>query len=51
MRSLKELGGAATYGVYYWAMSKDRFDTKPHGGKPPKKPRHTWHGHNHRKNR
>jgi Zn-dependent M28 family amino/carboxypeptidase len=49
LRSLKELSGAASYGVYYWAMSKDGFDSKPHGGKPPKwPPRHNWHGHGHR---
>ena len=49
LRSLKELGGAASYGVYYWAMSKDGFNSKPHGGKPSKwPPRHGWHGHNHR---
>jgi Zn-dependent M28 family amino/carboxypeptidase len=51
LRSLKELSGAASYGVYYWAMSKDGFNSKPHGGKPPKwPPRHRWHGHDHRKN-
>jgi hypothetical protein len=52
LRSLKELSGAASYGVYYWAMSKDGFNSKPHGGKPPKwPPRHRWHGHGHRINR
>jgi Zn-dependent M28 family amino/carboxypeptidase len=53
LKSLKELSGAATYGVYYWAMSRDGFDSKPHGGKPPKgTPRgHEWHGHGHRINR
>ncbi|WP_053226731.1 M28 family metallopeptidase [Solirubrobacter soli] len=50
LRSLKELSGAASYGVYYWAMSKDGFNSKPHGGKPPKWPRHRWHGHGHRNN-
>ena len=41
--------GAASYGVYYWAMSKDGFNSKPHGGKPSKwPPRHNWHGHGHR---
>jgi hypothetical protein len=29
LRSLKELSGAASYGVYYWSMSKDGFDSKP----------------------
>ena len=49
LRSLKELAGAASYAVYYWAKSKDAFGTKPHGGKPSKwPPRHGWHGHNHR---
>jgi Zn-dependent M28 family amino/carboxypeptidase len=49
LRSLKELGGAASYGVYYWAMSKDGFNSKPHGGKPSKwPPHHRWQGHDHR---
>jgi Zn-dependent M28 family amino/carboxypeptidase len=52
LKSLKELSGAATYGVYYWAMSRDGFDSKPHGGKPPKGSRdQAWHGHGHRTNR
>jgi Zn-dependent M28 family amino/carboxypeptidase len=53
LKSLKELGGAASYGVYYWAMSRDGFDSKPHGGKPPKKPHRgrDWRGHGHRINR
>ena len=51
LRGLKELSGAASYGVYYWAMSKDGFNSKPHGGKPPKWPgRHRWNGHGHRNN-
>jgi Zn-dependent M28 family amino/carboxypeptidase len=48
LRSLKELSGAASYGVYYWAMSKDGFNSKPHGGKPPKPHKPRWRGHNHR---
>ena len=52
LKSLEELSGAATYGVYYWAMSRDGFDSKPHGGKPPKGSRdQAWHGHGHRTNR
>jgi Zn-dependent M28 family amino/carboxypeptidase len=52
LKSLKELSGAATYGVYYWAVSKDGFDTKPHGGKPPKPHKgRKWRGHGHRINR
>jgi Zn-dependent M28 family amino/carboxypeptidase len=52
LKSLKELSGAATYGVYYWAMSRDGFDSKPHGGKPPKGSRdHGWQGHGRRTNR
>jgi Zn-dependent M28 family amino/carboxypeptidase len=51
LRSLKELSGAASYGVYYWAMSRDGFNSKPHGGKPPKwPPHHPWHGHGKRNN-
>ncbi|HWK27367.1 MAG TPA: M20/M25/M40 family metallo-hydrolase [Solirubrobacter sp.] len=48
MRSLKELAGAASYAVYYWAMSRDGFNSKPHGGKPPKHPHSHWRGHGHR---
>ena len=49
LKSLKELGGAASYGVYYWAMSRDGFDTKPHGDKPPKPHRgRNYRGHGHR---
>jgi Zn-dependent M28 family amino/carboxypeptidase len=52
LKSLKELSGAATYGVYYWAMSRDGFDSTPHGGKPPKGSRdHGWQGHGRRTNR
>jgi Zn-dependent M28 family amino/carboxypeptidase len=51
LKGLKELGGAATYAVYYFAQSKDPFGTNPpHGHTPPKWPRrgHRWHGEGHR---
>jgi hypothetical protein len=48
LKSLKELGSAATYAVWYFAQSKDPFGTKPHGNHKPNKPRrgHRWQGHN-----
>jgi Zn-dependent M28 family amino/carboxypeptidase len=36
LRSLKELGSAATYAVWYFAQSKDPFGTKPRNNKPNK---------------
>jgi Zn-dependent M28 family amino/carboxypeptidase len=36
LKSLKELGSAATYAVWYFAQSKDPFGTKPRGQKPNK---------------
>ena len=49
LKSLKELGGAAAYGVYYWSMSRDGFGDKPHGGKPPKPHKgRKWQGHGRR---
>ena len=47
LKSLKELSGAATYGVYYFATRvTDPFGDKPH--KPNKPHRNRWNGHNHR---
>jgi Zn-dependent M28 family amino/carboxypeptidase len=46
LKSLNELAGAASYGVYYFAASKDPFGTKPH--KPHKSRGHEWQGHSHR---
>jgi Zn-dependent M28 family amino/carboxypeptidase len=50
LKGLKELGGAATYAVYYFANSKDPFGTKPAGHDKPNHPRRgqRWHGHNER---
>ena len=49
LRSLKELGGAATYALWYFATARDPFGTKPGHGKPSKPRRgHRWHGHDHR---
>ena len=47
LQSLKELGGAAAYAVYYFGFSKDPFGTNPKPHKPPKH-RGGWHGHGHR---
>ena len=51
IKSLRELSGAASYAVYYFAASKDPFGTKPH--KPNKSARrgHDFQGHGHRINR
>jgi hypothetical protein len=48
LKGLKELGGAATYAVYYFANSKDPFGTKPGHGKPDRHRRSRWQGHNKR---
>jgi hypothetical protein len=50
LRALRELGGAATYAVWYFATARDAFGTKPGGHKPPTRPRHghRWHGEGHR---
>jgi Zn-dependent M28 family amino/carboxypeptidase len=47
LKSLKELGGAAAYAVWYFSTVRDPFGANP----KPHKPRHDnhrWHGHNHR---
>jgi Zn-dependent M28 family amino/carboxypeptidase len=47
LKSLKELGGAAAYAVWYFSTVRDPFGTKPKPHKPHHgKPR--WHGHGHR---
>jgi Zn-dependent M28 family amino/carboxypeptidase len=48
LKSLKELGGAASYAVYYFGFSKDPFGTNPKPHKPPKHHGGGWHGHGHR---
>jgi len=50
IKSLGELSGAASYAVYYFAASKDPFDTKPHK-RGTTRQGHNWHGHGHRINR
>ena len=47
LRAFKELGGAATYALWYFATARDPFGGKPH---KPGKPNHhrRWKGHNHR---
>ena len=46
-RGYREMAGAASYAVWYFARSKDPFGTKP---RKPHRGRHNerWHGHNHR---
>jgi Zn-dependent M28 family amino/carboxypeptidase len=52
LRSLRELGSAATYAVWYFAQSRDPFGTKPRGNKNSNKGHRgqRWQGHNKRRN-
>jgi Zn-dependent M28 family amino/carboxypeptidase len=43
LRSLKELGGAAAYAVWYFSTVRDPFGTKPKPHKPHRG-NHRWHG-------
>jgi Zn-dependent M28 family amino/carboxypeptidase len=47
LKSLKELGGAAAYAVWYFSTVRDPFGTKPKPHKP-RHGKHRWHGHGHR---
>jgi Zn-dependent M28 family amino/carboxypeptidase len=47
LKSLKELGGAASYAVWYFSTVRDPFGTKPKPHKP-RRGNHRWHGHDHR---
>ncbi len=45
-RGYREMAGAASYAVWYFARSRDPFGTKPRP--KPRHRNHRWHGHNHR---
>jgi Zn-dependent M28 family amino/carboxypeptidase len=47
LKSLKELGGAAAYAVWYFSTVRDPFGTKPKPHKPHHG-NHRWSGHSHR---
>lgn len=47
LKSLKELGGAAAYAVWYFSTVRDPFGTKPKPHKPHHG-HHGWRGHDHR---
>ena len=47
LKSLKELGGAAAYAVWYFSTVRDPFGTKPKPHKPHHG-NHRWGGHSHR---
>jgi Zn-dependent M28 family amino/carboxypeptidase len=47
LKSLKELGGAAAYAVWYFSTVRDPFGTKPKPHKPHHG-NHRWRGHDHR---
>ena len=50
LKSLRELSGAASYGVYYFAASKNPFGAKPHRATEVRSD-YAWHGHGHRVSR
>ena len=47
LKSLKELGGAAAYAVWYFSTVRDPFGTNPKPHKPHRG-HHRWGGHSHR---
>ena len=47
LKSLKELGGAAAYAVWYFSTVRDPFGSKPKPHKPHRG-NHRWRGHGHR---
>jgi len=48
LKSLKELGGAAAYAVWYFSTVRDPFGTKPPKPHKPHRGNHRWQGHGHR---